>query len=142
MLGCIIYFVFSMGMIGIIIGVLCFLCEQEKLVIIVGLQLEEGSSILGICCWLVEYMLGIFNVSLVDQVLDIYQNDVENIMCELVVCEGIFCGVSFGGVVVGVLCVVCVMFGVIVVVIICDCGDCYLFIGVFGEEYFSQGVGI
>lgn len=58
-------------------------------------------------------------------------------MCELVVWEGIFCGVSFGGVVVGVLWVVKANFGVVVVVIICDCGDCYFFIGVFGEEYFS-----
>lgn len=63
-------------------------------------------------------------------------------MCELVVWEGIFCGVSFGGVVVGVLWVVKVNFDVVVVVIICDCGDCYFFIGVFGGEYFSQGVGI
>lgn len=58
-------------------------------------------------------------------------------MRELAVREGIFCGVSFGGAVVGVLRVVKVNFDAVVVAIICDRGDRYFFIGVFGEEYFS-----
>ena len=50
-----------------------------------------------------EYLPGIFNASLVDEVLDIHQRDAENTMRELAVREGIFCGVSSGGAVAGAL---------------------------------------
>ncbi|MGC7977540.1 cysteine synthase A, partial [Salmonella enterica] len=95
--GRITHFVSSMGTTGTITGVSRFLREQEKPVTIVGLQPEEGSSIPGIRRWPAEYMPGIFNASLVDEVLDIHQNDAENTMRELAVREGIFCGVSSGG---------------------------------------------
>ena len=95
--GRITHFVSSMGTTGTITGVSRFLREQEKAVTIVGLQPEEGSSIPGIRRWPAEYMPGIFNASLVDEVLDIHQNDAENTMRELAVREGIFCGVSSGG---------------------------------------------
>ncbi len=52
-------------------------CASRKPVTIVGLQPEEGSSIPGIRRWPAEYMPGIFNASLVDEVLDIHQNDAE-----------------------------------------------------------------
>lgn len=52
-------------------------------------------------------------------------------MWELVFCEGIFCGVLFGGVVVGVLMLLREVENVVIVVIVCDCGDCYFLIGVF-----------
>lgn len=84
-------------------------------------------------------MPGIFNASLVDEVLDIHQNDAENTMRELAVREGIFCGVSSGGAVAGALRVARATPGAIVVAIICDRGDRYLSTGVFGEEHFSQG---
>lgn len=45
----VIYFVFSMGMIGIIMGIFCFLKEQNLDIQIVGVQLIDGFSILGIC---------------------------------------------------------------------------------------------
>lgn len=77
--------------------------EQSKPVTIVGLQPEEGSSIPGIRRWPTEYLPGIFNASLVDEVLDIHQRDAENTMRELAVREGIFCGVSSGGAVAGAL---------------------------------------
>lgn len=99
--GRITHFVSSMGTTGTITGVSRFLREQEKAVTIVGLQPEEGSSIPGIRRWPAEYMPGIFNASLVDEVLDIHQNDAENTMRELAVREGIFCGVSSGGAVAG-----------------------------------------
>lgn len=70
---------------------------------IVGLQPEEGSSIPGIRRWPAEYLPGIFNASLVDEVLDIHQREAENTMRELAVREGIFCGVSSGGAVAGAL---------------------------------------
>lgn len=99
--GRITHFVSSMGTTGTITGVSRFLREQEKAVTIVGLQPEEGSSIPGIRRWPAEYMPGIFNASLVDEVLDIHQNDAENTMRELAAREGIFCGVSSGGAVAG-----------------------------------------
>nr|WP_183072032.1 cysteine synthase CysM [Salmonella enterica] len=140
--GRITHFVSSMGTTGTITGVSRFLREQEKPVTIVGLQPEEGSSIPGIRRWPAEYMPGIFNASLVDEVLDIHQNDAENTMRELAVREGIFCGVSSGGAVAGALRVARATPGAIVVAIICDRGDRYLSTGVFGEEHFSQGAGI
>lgn len=139
--GRITHFVSSMGTTGTITGVSRFLREQEKPVTIVGLQPEEGSSIPGIRRWPAEYMPGIFNASLVDEVLDIHQNDAENTMRELAVREGIFCGVSSGGAVAGALRVARATPGAIVVAIICDRGDRYLSTGVFGEEHFSQGQG-
>ncbi len=84
-------------------------------------------------------MPGIFNASLVDEVLDIHQNDAENTMRELAVREGIFCGVSSGGAVAGALRVARATPGAVVVAIICDRGDRYLSTGVFGEEHFSRG---
>lgn len=140
--GRITHFVSSMGTTGTITGVSRFLREQEKPVTIVGLQPEEGSSIPGIRRWPAEYMPGIFNASLVDEVLDIHQNDAENTMRELAVREGIFCGVSSGGAVAGALRVARATPGAVVVAIICDRGDRYLSTGVFGEEHFSQGAGI
>ncbi len=140
--GRITHFVSSMGTTGTITGVSRFLREQEKAVTIVGLQPEEGSSIPGIRRWPAEYMPGIFNASLVDEVLDIHQNDAENTMRELAVREGIFCGVSSGGAVAGALRVARATPGAVVVAIICDRGDRYLSTGVFGEEHFNQGSGI
>ncbi|XQK38645.1 cysteine synthase B [Escherichia coli] len=119
------------------------LCANNpNLVTIVGLQPEEGSSIPGIRRWPTEYLPGIFNASLVDEVLDIHQRDAENTMRELAVREGIFCGVSSGGAVAGALRVAKANPGAVVVAIICDRGDRYLSTGVFGEEHFSQGAGI
>ncbi|EQB5031515.1 cysteine synthase B, partial [Escherichia coli] len=99
--GRITHFVSSMGTTGTITGVSRFMREQSKPVTIVGLQPEEGSSIPGIRRWPAEYLPGIFNASLVDEVLDIHQRDAENTMRELAVREGIFCGVSSGGAVAG-----------------------------------------
>ena len=126
--GRITHFVSSMGTTGTITGV--------------GLQPEEGSSIPGIRRWPAEYMPGIFNASLIDQVLDIHQNDAENTMRALAVKEGVFCGVSSGGAVAGAIRVAEQNPGAVVVAIICDRGDRYLSTGVFAEEHFSQGAGI
>ncbi|WP_256740171.1 cysteine synthase CysM, partial [Cronobacter sakazakii] len=97
------HFVSSMGTTGTITGVSRFLREQAKPVTIVGLQPEEGSSIPGIRRWPAEYLPGIFDPSLVDEVLDIHHRDAENTMRDLARKEGIFCGVSSGGAVCGAL---------------------------------------
>ncbi|WP_171965842.1 cysteine synthase CysM [Cronobacter sakazakii] len=136
------HFVSSMGTTGTITGVSRFLREQAKPVTIVGLQPEEGSSIPGIRRWPAEYLPGIFDPSLVDEVLDIHHRDAENTMRELARREGIFCGVSSGGAVCGALRVARANPGAVVVAIICDRGDRYLSTGVFSEEIYSQGAGI
>nr|WP_105570530.1 cysteine synthase CysM [Cronobacter sakazakii] len=136
------HFVSSMGTTGTITGVSRFLREQAKPVTIVGLQPEEGSSIPGIRRWSAEYLPGIFDPSLVDEVLDIHHRDAENTMRELARKEGIFCGVSSGGAVCGALRVARANPGAVVVAIICDRGDRYLSTGVFSEEIYSQGAGI
>ncbi|ELY4481774.1 cysteine synthase CysM [Cronobacter turicensis] len=136
------HFVSSMGTTGTITGVSRFLREQEKSVTVVGLQPEEGSSIPGIRRWPAEYLPGIFDASLVDDVLDIHHRDAENTMRDLARKEGIFCGVSSGGAVCGALRVARENPGAVVVAIICDRGDRYLSTGVFSEEIYSQGAGI
>lgn len=136
------HFVSSMGTTGTITGTSRFLREQDKPVKIVGLQPQEGSSIPGIRRWPQEWMPGIFDAALVDEVLDISQDDAENTMRMLARQEGIFCGVSSGGAVAGALKVAQANPGAVVVAIICDRGDRYLSTGVFGEESFAQGAGI
>jgi cysteine synthase B len=136
------HFVSSMGTTGTITGVSRFLRQQEKSVTVVGLQPEEGSSIPGIRRWPAEYLPGIFDASLVDDVLDIHHRDAENTMRDLARKEGIFCGVSSGGAVCGALRVARENPGAVVVAIICDRGDRYLSTGVFSEEIYSQGAGI
>lgn len=140
--GRITHFVSSMGTTGTITGVSRFLREQQTQLKIVGLQPEEGSSIPGIRRWPQEYLPGIFNASLVDEVLDISQLEAENTMRSLARKEGIFCGVSSGGAVAGALRIAQSNPGAVVVAIICDRGDRYLSTGVFGEESYSQGAGI
>ncbi|ALB55759.1 cysteine synthase CysM [Cronobacter universalis] len=137
------HFVSSMGTTGTITGVSRFLREQTKPVTVVGLQPEEGSSIPGIRRWPAEYLPGIFDASLVDEVLDIHHRDAENTMRDLARKEGIFCGVSSGGAVCGALRVARANPGAVVVAIICDRGDRYLSTGIFSEENsYSQGAGI
>ncbi|ELY3770659.1 cysteine synthase CysM [Cronobacter dublinensis] len=128
------HFVSSMGTTGTITGVSRFLREQARPVTVVGLQPEEGSSIPGIRRWPTAYLPGIFDASLVDEVLDIHHRDAENTMRDLARKEGIFCGVSSGGAVCGALRVAQANPGAVVVAIICDRGDRYLSTGVFSEE--------
>ncbi|PWW09483.1 cysteine synthase CysM [Mangrovibacter plantisponsor] len=140
--GKITHFVSSMGTTGTITGTARYLKSQSGTVRIVGLQPEEGSSIPGIRRWPAEWMPGIFDASLVDQVLDINQIDAENTMRKLAATEGLFCGVSSGGAVTGALRVASENPNALVVAIICDRGDRYLSTGVFSEEHYTQGAGI
>lgn len=140
--GRITHFVSSMGTTGTITGTGRFLKEQDKPVIIVGLQPADGSSIPGIRRWPQAYMPGIFDAAVVDRVLDIKQHDAETTMRRLAATEGIFCGVSSGGAVSGALHVAQETPGAVVVAIICDRGDRYLSTGVFGDENYSHGAGI
>lgn len=140
--GRITHFVSSMGTTGTITGVSRFMREQSKPVTIVGLQPEEGSSIPGIRRWPAEYLPGIFNASLVDEVLDIHQREAENTMRELAVREGIFCGVSSGGAVAGALRVAKANPGAVVVAIISAIAAIATFLpGCLGKSILAVGRG-
>ena len=129
--GRITHFVSSMGTTGTITGVSRYLKTQSPNVRIVGLQPDEGSSIPGIRRWPVEYLPGIYQPDLVDEVIDMAQLEAETTMRLLAQQEGIFCGVSSGGAVAGALRVAKSSPGSIIVAIICDRGDRYLSTGVF-----------
>ena len=129
--GRITHFVSSMGTTGTITGVSRYLRSQHAGVKIVGLQPSEGSSIPGIRRWPEEYLPGIFNPELVDEVMDMGQGEAEDTMRALARREGIFCGVSSGRAVAGALRVARNHPGSVIVAIICDRGDRYLSTGVF-----------
>jgi cysteine synthase B len=129
--GRITHFVSSMGTTGTISGVSRYLKSQRPDVRIIGLQPDEGSSIPGIRRWPAEYLPGIFQPELVDEIIDMAQVEAEITMRRLAREEGIFCGVSSGGAVAGALRVAKANQGSIVVAIICDRGDRYLSTGVF-----------
>lgn len=129
--GRITHFVSSMGTTGTITGVSRFLRTQNAAINIIGLQPSEGSSIPGIRRWPQEYLPGIFQADLVDNVIDMGQTEAEETMRALAREEGIFCGVSSGGAVAGAIRVARDNPGSVVVAIICDRGDRYLSTGVF-----------
>src|SRR5471030_385097 len=129
--GRITHFVSSMGTTGTITGVSRFLRTQNAAISIIGLQPSEGSSIPGIRRWPQEYLPGIFQADLVDDVIDMGQTEAEETMRALARKEGIFCGVSSGGAVAGAIRVARDNPGSVVVAIICDRGDRYLSTGVF-----------
>ena len=125
------HFVSSMGTTGTIMGVSRYLKEQNPAVQVVGLQPSEGSQIPGIRRWPEAYLPKIFDVSRVDRVLDIDQQDAEDTMRRLAAEEGIFAGVSSGGAVAGALRLADEVENAVIVAIVCDRGDRYLSTGVF-----------
>ncbi|MEX1216556.1 cysteine synthase CysM [Saccharospirillum sp.] len=125
------HFVSSMGTTGTIMGVSRYLKEQNPAIQIIGLQPDEGSQIPGIRRWPEAYLPKIFDVSRVDQVLDINQHEAEVAMRRLAAEEGIFAGVSSGGAVAGALRLSQHLENAVIVAIICDRGDRYLSTGVF-----------
>lgn len=129
--GQITHFVSAMGTTGTIMGTSRFMKEQNENIQIIGLQPQEGASIPGIRRWPKEYLPTIFEVSRVDRVIDISQEDAEKTMRALATEEGIFCGVSSGGAVAGALQLSQQVENATIVVIICDRGDRYLSTGVF-----------
>jgi len=129
--GTVTHFVASMGTTGTIMGVSRYLKEQNPAVKIVGLQPREGSKIPGIRRWPEAYLPAIYDVSRVDQIIDVDQLDAEKTMRALAKLEGIFCGVSSGGSVFAALQLSKQLENAVIVAIICDRGDRYLSTGVF-----------
>jgi cysteine synthase B len=129
--GSVTHFVSSMGTTGTIMGCSAYLKQQNPDLQIIGLQPLEGSSIPGIRRWPEAYMPSIYDVSRVDRVIDISQQESEHTMRELARKEGIFCGVSSGGSIAAALRLSAELENAVIVAIICDRGDRYLSTGVF-----------
>lgn len=131
--GRITHFVSSMGTTGTIMGVSCYLKEQNPAIQIVGLQPQDGSAIPGIRRWPEAYLPKIFDRSRVDSVMDISQQESERMMKLLAKEEGIFAGVSSGGAVFAALQLNAELDDAVIVAIVCDRGDRYLSTGVFAD---------
>ena len=129
--GKITHFVSAMGTTGTITGVAKYLKAQNPHVKIIGLQPDAESAIAGIRRWPAEYMPGIFEADLVDEVRDVNQKDAERFMRKMAREEGVFAGVSSGAAAMVAADVAAQNPGAVVVCIICDRGDRYLSTGVF-----------
>ena len=130
-------FVSAMGTTGTITGVAKYLKAQNPHVKIIGLQPDAESAIAGIRRWPAEYMPGIFEADLVDEVRDVNQKDAERFMRKMAREEGVFAGVSSGAAAMVAAMVAADVAaqnpGAVVVCIICDRGDRYLSTGLFGQ---------
>ena len=131
--GKITHFVSAMGTTGTITGVAKYLKAQNPHVQIIGLQPDAESAIAGIRRWPAEYMPGIFEADLVDEVRDVNQKDAERFMRKMAREEGVFAGVSSGAAAMVAADVAAQNPGAVVVCIICDRGDRYLSTGLFGQ---------
>ena len=131
--GKITHFVSAMGTTGTITGVAKYLKAQNPHVKIIGLHPDAESAIAGIRRWPAEYMPGIFEADLVDEVRDVNQKDAERFMRKMAREEGVFAGVSSGAAAMVAADVAAQNPGAVVVCIICDRGDRYLSTGLFGQ---------
>ena len=129
--GKITHFISSMGTTGTITGVARYLKEQNPDVKIIGLQPDEEASIAGIRRWPADYMPGIFDAALIDDVMDINQRVAEIYMRKLAKAEGIFAGVSSGAAAWAALQVAKQNPDAVIAFIVCDRGDRYLSTGLY-----------
>ena len=127
------HFVSSTGTTGTISGVGRYLKEQSSDIQIVGLQPDGESSIAGIRRWPIEYLPGIYEADVVDEVLDVNQQDAECFTRKLAREEGVFAGVSSGAAAMVAVKIAEQNPDAVVVCIICDRGDRYLSTGLFGQ---------
>ena len=78
-------------------------------------------------------MPAIYDADRVDRVIDVSQADAEQTMRDLAAHEGIFCGPSAGGAVHQALAINREVEHAVIVAIICDRGDRYLSMGIYGN---------
>ena len=120
------HFVSAMGTTGTIMGVSTYLKEKNSNINIVGVQPIDGSKIPGIRKWSPDYVPKFFNLSKVDQVLEVSEEEAKITTRRLAKEEGIFAGMSSGGAVFGALRLAEKLDKGVIVTIICDRGDRYL----------------
>lgn len=120
------HFVSAMGTTGTIMGVSDYLKEQNKEVVIVGVQPTSGSNIPGIRKWEGDYIPAIFNRKKIDEVMEVSTEEAIQMTRSLAEEEGIFAGMSSGGSVASAVKVAQSLDKGVVVAIICDRGDRYL----------------
>ena len=125
--GTLTHFVSAMGTTGTIMGTARYLREQQPRPQIVGVQPAEGAQIPGIRRWPPAYVPSIFDASLVDREMDVTQEEAEETTRRLAAEEGIFCGISSGGSVAAALRLDRETRAAVIVAIVCDRGDRYLF---------------
>jgi cysteine synthase B len=130
-LGQVTHFVSAMGTTGTITGVGRFLKQQNPAVQIIGAQPSEGSRIPGIRKWSPEYLPGIYDASVVDEVRLVSQTDAEDMVRRMAREEGIFAGVSAAGACWVAQQLAAELRDATIVFIVCDRGDRYLSTGVF-----------
>ncbi len=124
--GQITHFVSAMGTTGTITGTATYLKEQSDSVSIIGAQPSEGSRIPGIRKWSPAYVPGIFNKSLVDNIIEVSEDEAKAMTQRLAKEEGVFAGMSSGGALAVALKVAEQINKGTIVSIVCDRGDRYL----------------
>lgn len=124
--GRITHFVSAMGTTGTITGVSRYLKEVNPGIRIIGVQPEEGSRIPGIRKWPDAYRPSIFRPEAVDELINVYQADAEEMARRLAKQEGIFCGASSGGACWAALQISKKVQSATIVFVVCDRGDRYL----------------
>ena len=125
------HFVSAMGTTGTITGVGRFLKQQNPGVQIIGAQPSEGSRIPGIRKWSPEYLPGIYDASVVDEIRLVSQTDAEEMARRMAREEGIFAGISAAGACWVAQQIAAEVRDATIVFIVCDRGDRYLSTGVF-----------
>lgn len=124
--GKITHFVSAMGTTGTIMGVSTYLKEQNRNIIIVGAQPEDGAKIPGIRKWSPDYIPKFFDRSKVDKIIELSEMDAKETTKRLAREEGVFAGMSSGGSVYSALQIAESIEKGVIVAIICDRGDRYL----------------
>jgi len=130
-LGQVTHFVSAMGTTGTITGVGRFLKQQNPAVQIIGAQPSEGSRIPGIRKWSPEYLPGIYDASVVDEIRLVSQDAAEDMARRMAREEGIFAGVSAAGACWVAQQLAAELRDATIVFIVCDRGDRYLSTGLF-----------
>lgn len=120
------HFVSAMGTTGTIMGVSTYLKEQNRNIIIVGAQPEDGAKIPGIRKWSPDYIPKFFDRSKVDKIIELSEMDAKETTKRLAREEGVFAGMSSGGSVYSALQIAESIEKGVIVAIICDRGDRYL----------------
>ena len=125
------HFVSAMGTTGTITGVGRFLKQHNPEIKIIGAQPSEGSRIPGIRKWSPEYVPGIYDASVVDEIRLVSQADAEEMARRMAREEGIFAGISAAGACWVAQQIAAEVHDATIVFIVCDRGDRYLSTGVF-----------